>query len=221
LWTAPPNTIGPIIERIETHARRIVFLSAPWKTPHPFFQKPQPNPGLKLLAAIERLIESSGLQWTFLRPAMFASNALHWWAPAIRAGETIRWPYLGAATAPIDERDIAAVAVRTLCDEGHDHAEYVLTGPQSLTQLEQISIIGDAIGRSLRIEEMSPEETRAAWRSTWPAPVVDMLLTAWGAATGLPAFITTAVADITGSPARSFHQWTRDHAGQFHTLLRT
>src|SRR5256714_1293581 len=66
VWTAPPATIAPALERIAKYARRVVFLSAPIKTPHPFFQ--QPNPLRAMGEQIERLIESSGLQWTFLRP---------------------------------------------------------------------------------------------------------------------------------------------------------
>ena len=82
---------------------------------------------------IERLIEASGRQWTFLRPGMIAANARWWWAPQIRAGDVVRWPYLAVPTAPIDERDIAAAAVRALSEDGHAGAEYVLTGPQSLS----------------------------------------------------------------------------------------
>ena len=109
-----------------------------------------------MVEQIEQLIETSGLEWTFLRPGMFAANALSWWAQQIRAGDVVRWPHLAAPTAPIDERDIAAVAVRALCENGHAGAEYVLTGPQSLSQFEQVSTIGGVIGRSLRIEEISP-----------------------------------------------------------------
>jgi hypothetical protein len=38
------------------------------------------------------------------------------WGPQIRAGDVVRWPYVNAPTAPTDERDIAAVAVRALCE---------------------------------------------------------------------------------------------------------
>ena len=72
----------------------------------------------------------------------------------------MRWPYLDVPTAPIDPRDIAAIGVRALCENGHAGAEYVLTGPESLTQREQISIVGSVLGRSLRIEEMTPDEAR-------------------------------------------------------------
>jgi uncharacterized protein YbjT (DUF2867 family) len=55
----------------------------------------------------------------------------------------VRWPYAEAPTAPIHERDIAAVAARILCEEGHGGKDYVLTGPQSLSQFDQVSIIGE------------------------------------------------------------------------------
>jgi len=112
----------------------------PLKTPHPFFQ--QPNPSRTLVEKIELAIESSGLEWTYLRPGMFNSNTVAWWASQMRAGDVVRWPYLSVATAPIDARDIAAVAVRALCEDGHGRAEYVLTGPEPLTQAEQAKTIG-------------------------------------------------------------------------------
>jgi uncharacterized protein YbjT (DUF2867 family) len=213
VWTAPAVAVAPALERIAKHARRIVFLSAPLKTPHPLFQ--QPNPSRAIVEQIERLIETSGLQWTFLRPGMFAANALSWWAPQIRSGDLVGWPHLAAPTAPIDERDIAAVAVRALCQDGHAGAEYVLTGPQSLTQFEQLSTIGRVIGRSLRIEEISPDEARRELLTIGPTAAVNMLLDAWGAAIGQPAFVTTTVADITGAPARTFADWVTDHSAEF------
>jgi uncharacterized protein YbjT (DUF2867 family) len=213
VWTAPPAAAAPALDRIAKHAPRIVFLSSPLKTAHPFFQ--QPNPVRALGEQIERLLETSGLHSTFLRPGMFAANALRWWAPQIRAGDHVRWPYLAAATAPIDERDIAAVAVHALCEDGHAGAEYVLTGPQSLSQFDQISTIGGVIGRSLRIEEISPDEARSEWLTLMPAVIVNMLLDAWAAAIGQPAFVTSAVAEIAGAPARTFRQWATDHAAEF------
>jgi len=213
VWTAPAAAVAPALERIAKHAKRIVFLSAPLKTAHPLFQ--QPNPLRAMVEQIERLIETSGLQWTFLRPGMFAANALRWWAPQIRAGDVVRWPYLAAPTAPIDERDIAAVAVRALCEEGHAGAEYVLTGPQSLSQFEQVSAIGRVIGRPLRIEEISPDEARRELAGIAPAVGVNMLLGAWAAAIGQPAHVTSTVREITGAPAGTFLGWATDNAREF------
>src|SRR5262245_9900010 len=68
VWVAPPTAIEAALERIVKHAKRVVFLSAPIKTTHPFFQ--QPNPMRQVVGHIERLIETSGIQWTFLRPGI-------------------------------------------------------------------------------------------------------------------------------------------------------
>jgi len=213
LWTAPPTTVSAVIDRFASHTRRVVFLSSPHKTPHPFFQ--QPNPLARFHAEAERLIAAAGIESTIIRPGMFASNARFWWADAIRQRAVVRWPYAAAETAPIDERDIGAVAARALCEDRHDGGDYVLTGPESLSQAEQVSIIGAAIGRPIRFEELSPEEFRRETAGTWPAPVVDMLLAAWSAAIGRPAYVTSTVADVVGSPARTFCQWVLDHAEVF------
>ena len=213
VWTAPKTAVDAALERIAKRVRRIIFLSAPLKTPHPLFQ--QPNPSRDLASHIERRIETSGLEWTFLRPGMFALNSRHFWGPQIRAGATVRWPYLDAPTAPIDERDIAAVAVRVLSESGHGGMEYVLTGPDSLTQREQVETIGQVIGRQLRIEEIPPEEARESWAATMPGPVGNLLLDAWAAAVGQPAFVTSTVGEVTGTPARTFLEWVADNTSAF------
>ena len=214
VWVAPPAAAPAALERIASRARRIVFLTAPLKTPHPFFQ--QPNPSRDMTERIERLIETSGLEWTFVRAGMFAGNARHFWGPQIRTGDVVRWPYLDAPTAPTDERDVAAVAVRTLCEDGHAGAEYVVTGPQSLTQAEQVHTIGHAIRRSLRVEEMSPDEARSALLPVLGSPtVVNMLLNAWAAAIGQPAFVTSTCVEVTGAPPHTFFEWATDHAAEF------
>ena len=217
VWTPALTTAPAVIERIASHGsagpRRIVYLSAPHRTRHPFFQ--QPNALRALHEGMERLLGESGLDVAILRPGMFASNARHWWAPQIHTGNTVRWPYGSVATAPIDERDIGAVAARVLLDDEHARADYVLTGPESLSQADQIGAIGEAIGRPIQFIEMSPDEFRRETEATWPAPVVEMLVSAWHASLGHPAYVTSAVQDVLGAPARTFHQWAIDHAAEF------
>jgi nucleoside-diphosphate-sugar epimerase len=146
---------------------------------------------------------------TIVRPGMFASNALLWWSAAIRDGGAVRWPYGAAETAPVDDRDVAAVVARTLYEDGHAGGDYVLTGPESLSQAEQVSIIGEVLGRSIEFQELSPDEFRRE------GPAADMLLAAWKAAMGQPAYVTSTVSDILGSAPRTFRQWAADHAAAF------
>ena len=217
VWTAAPATAPGVVARLAKHpsplTRRVVYLSSPHQTPHPFFQQPNHMRGLH--AEIERLLEATNLEVTILRPGIFASNALHWWAPQIRNGDVVRWPYAAAETAPVDERDIAAAAARALLDGRHAGGDYVLTGPESLSQAAQVRAIGDAIGRPLRFDELSPDEFRRETAGTWPSAVAEMLLSAWRATLGRPAFVTSAVQEIVGSPPRTFYQWAVDNAAAF------
>ncbi|MEV4279950.1 NAD(P)H-binding protein [Actinoplanes xinjiangensis] len=212
VWTAPPQTASAVVERLAAHTQRVVYLSAPHRTPHPFFQ--QPNPMAALHAGIERLIAATSLEATIIRPGMFASNALAWWSASIRGGGVVRWPYGAAETAPIDDRDLTAVIARTLYEDGHAGGDYVVTGPESISQAEQVSIIGDVLGCPITFEELSPEEFRRHAPEA-ARPAVDMLLAAWNATMGRPAYVTSAVSDLLRTPPRTFRQWATDHATAF------
>jgi uncharacterized protein YbjT (DUF2867 family) len=213
LWNAPFGTTSGVVARLARSVGRVVLLSSPHQTPHPFFQQPNALAGLH--AGLERLIIDSGLATTIIRPGMFAANAIGWWAAQIRAGDEIRWPYGDVETAPIDERDIAAVAVRALTEDAHAGRDYVITGPASLSQAAQVRAVGDALGRRLRFHELTPDEFRRETAGVFPGPVADMLLAAWGAALGLPAYVTSTVAEVTGTPARPFAEWAASHAASF------
>jgi len=216
VWTAPPTSAASAIPYIAARVPQIIFLSSPHQTPHPFFR--QPNPLANLHAEIERLIQSSGIRWTFLRPGMFAANSLHWWAPTLRADPNvtiIHWPYAEAPTAPIHEADIGAVAAHALLENTHSGKDYVLTGPDSLTQALQIQILGEVLGRPLCLQEMSRAEAERDLLPGIPRAAISMLLNAWAAALGQPAYVTDSVYNLTGTPARSFRQWATDHAAAF------
>ncbi|MFE7524582.1 NAD(P)H-binding protein [Kitasatospora sp. NPDC057542] len=164
---------------------------------------------------IEALLADSGVRHTVLRPHGFAANALRW-AEEIRTGGVVRGYGGAAGLSPVDERDIAAVAVRALVEDGHDGARYVLTGPESPTQAEQVRIIGEAAGRLLRWEEIPREAARQRMLTTgWPPAIADGALDFIHARIAEPEPATTTVRDVTDRPARSFRTWATDHAALF------
>jgi uncharacterized protein YbjT (DUF2867 family) len=190
--------------------RRVVLLSASAVLDHD---------ERNLIGAMHREVEdavtASGLAATFVRPGGFAANALGW-APSIRAEDVVRAPYPELASAPIHERDIAAVATAALLEDGHEGAAYQLTGPHTLTQLEQVAAIGVAAGRDIRFEEQTPQQARAQLLRAMPAPVVDSLLHIWArlADTG-PEKILPTVEQVTGRPPSTFAQWAQEHSEAF------
>jgi uncharacterized protein YbjT (DUF2867 family) len=152
-------------------------------------------------------------QWTIVRPSTFAVNAL-WWANQIRAGDEVRGAHGDLAMAMLHEADIAAVAVRSLLD-GRVGEAYDLTGPEALTQAEQVRIIGEVLGRLLRWVELPRVRARTQLVADGlPESFVDVLLDVYAVMPRRPA-VTTTVADVTGRPARTFAEWVADHAAEF------
>ncbi|WP_329522139.1 NAD(P)H-binding protein [Spirillospora sp. NBC_01491] len=164
----------------------------------------------------ERAIEDSGLEWTFVRPGEFCTNALGW-RDEIRSGEPVRNAFAGAAMAPIHERDIAAVAARALVTDDLVGATPLLSGPESLTHPDMVAIIGAAVGRPARFEEITEAEAREAMLSRpYMRPgLVDVLMRLRATSVGRPAEISPEVERITGRPGRSFAEWAADHAADF------
>ncbi|HWO62341.1 MAG TPA: NAD(P)H-binding protein [Umezawaea sp.] len=160
--------------------------------------------------AVERALAESGLRWTPIRPLVLANNALNW-AESIRAERVVRLVHPDAVTAPVHERDIAAVAVAAVLDGG-EHVSEVLTGPELLTQQRQVELIGDAIGADVRIEELSEAEARERFGAS---QVFDAVLEFINAARtgGSPA--TSTAERVLGRRPASFAEWANDHAAEF------
>jgi hypothetical protein len=88
-----------------------------------------------------------------------------------------------------------------------------------MSQAEQVDAIGAALGRPIRFVELSPDEFRRQMADRAPASAIDMLLNAWQATLGHPAYLTSTVTDILGRPARTFRQWAADHADKFRVTV--
>lgn len=174
----------------------------------------QANPIAAYHAEIERALRDSALEWTFLRSAHMASNALPW-AAQTKSGDVVRGPYAGATSAPIHESDLAEVAVHALTEPGHAGQVYDLSGPESLTAGEQVELIGKAIGRPLSYHELTPETAREQMSAFIPPFILDTLFTGWADSVGVPATVHATVERITGHPARRFARWAEDRAADF------
>ncbi|MCG0069622.1 MULTISPECIES: NAD(P)H-binding protein [Streptomyces] len=165
-------------------------------------------------AEIEQALRGSDLEWTFLRPDVFAANTLMW-AAQTKAGDVVRGAYADATAAPIHEADIAAVAVAALTEDGHAGEIYRLTGPQSLSHADQAEIIGEVLGRPITYQELPVETVRRAMSAHVPGAILDGILKAWADSVGRPALVTADVEKITGRTARSYRDWVSDHAAAF------
>ncbi|MFL6119718.1 NAD(P)H-binding protein [Actinophytocola sp.] len=179
----------------------------------------------------EDSIERSGLSWTFVRPGPFAANSLQW-APSIRAGKPVRLLYAHSYLSSIHERDIAEVSTRALLRDGHAGARYHITGGDSITQAEQVALIGQAIGRELAFEDLTGDDARAVFHErigsrlqelvrdgiigrTDAPDIVETRIRYYVEALEGPVEIDRTVEKVLGRPARTFAEWALDHKADF------
>lgn len=164
---------------------------------------------------VEELLRKAGKDWTFVRPGGFAVNA-QTWAEEFRGGDVVRLPSPQAGRSLIHERDIAAVAVLSLLSDHHIGQTYEVTGPEVLTQAEQVQTIARAIGKEMRVEELSAADARQAMLAQGVDPALaDSAITYWASLITTPEPVTTTVPHLTGRPALTFTQWAKEHAAQF------
>ncbi|MCO1577042.1 NAD(P)H-binding protein [Crossiella sp. SN42] len=164
---------------------------------------------------VEQAVEDTGLEWTHLRPGMFAGNTAEW-AESIKLEGLAYGAYPQAAMAPIHERDIAEVGIAALLEDGHVYARYSLTGPETHTRVELVRIIGEVLGRELKFREQTPAEAVAFCRTLgYPDDVITMIEGYRAEASRRPDEVTDTVERVLGRPALSYRQWVQDHADWF------
>lgn len=165
----------------------------------------------------ERLIEASGMDWTFLRPTMMMVNTIQWWAGTIKSQGAVYFPGGKGKVSPVDPWDVAAASCAVLTQPGHAGQIYPLTGPEALTIGEMVQIIGRFLGKRLRYVSV-PSFAAAMWmrKSGLPGDVVKALAETMGALRRSEyAYVTDNVERVSGCKPRSFEAWCREHITAF------
>ena len=98
---------------------------------------------------IEQAVESSGLEWTILRPNNFFQND-EWSRAAILDHGVYPQPIGSVGVNRVDVRDVAAAAANALTQAGHAGKKYPLSGPDSLTGEDVARAYSLRLGRPVR-----------------------------------------------------------------------
>jgi uncharacterized protein YbjT (DUF2867 family) len=164
----------------------------------------------------EAAIAASGINFTFVQPSGFMVNAL-WWAKAIKAEGVLRSSTGDGKIPFIHTDDIADVSVKALTTRDHDRESLPLTGPAALSYPEMAAKIGNAIGKPIRYELVSDDESRKqqiAWDAA--APLVEARLSIFRAIReGRLAATTDTVERLLGRAPISFDRWAEQNAAAF------
>jgi (4-alkanoyl-5-oxo-2,5-dihydrofuran-3-yl)methyl phosphate reductase len=166
----------------------------------------------------EELIRSSGLDWTFLRPGMFMSNSIEWWAESIKSQESVFFPGgKKGRVAPVDPRDIASVAACALTQSGHGGKTYELTGPELFTIGEMVQVIARVLGKPLQYRDIPPIAAKLFLLKTgMDKPLVNALMEMLGTLRrDEGAIVTNTVERVIGREPGTFEAWCSEHIDAF------
>ncbi|MGW0565206.1 NAD(P)H-binding protein [Streptomyces sp. NPDC003016] len=208
-FALPVDTAPAVLKKIEAKARRVAFVSSVGV--HIGLEPVDNN----CHAYIEQLLERTTLEWTFLRTTGFHCNAMGF-AAQIRTGDVVRYPYGAATRTSVDESDLAAVGAKALTSDGHARKKYLVSGPEELSQAEQVRIIGEVLGRELSWQDIEHGAARQAMvDSGWPPSYADGALDYFATLTKEPEVGSKVVEEVTGTPARTFRSWAVERADAF------
>ncbi|SNX62826.1 uncharacterized protein YbjT [Streptomyces sp. TLI_55] len=165
-------------------------------------------------AAAEAAVVDAAPVWTLLRPGRFMSNALHW-AGQLRGGDEVAIPFADRPAASVDPADLAEIAALALTTDEHAHMTYELSGPESLTPAQELSLLGRVLGRDLRVRPVPPEAARAGMaRYGFPPEVVDAIMRRT-LEDDRGADVLPTAAKVLGRPPRTFARWAAAHGEAF------
>jgi NAD(P)H dehydrogenase (quinone) len=108
---------------------------------------------------VEEMLVAAGFDLTVLQPTAYMQNILGAWDGIVGDG-IFRFPYPAATRLSlVDLNDVGEAAAIVLTQDGHEGAVYELVGTPPLSQIEVASLLGTALGRDIRAEEVP----LAAW----------------------------------------------------------
>jgi uncharacterized protein YbjT (DUF2867 family) len=168
-------------------------------------------------AESEDRIKASGAASTFLRPNGFMQNMVIYNAAIVRGQNSFYGSAAGGKVSQVDVRDIGAVAVRVLTEDGHTGKTYTLTGPAALSNLEIAAILSSVLGREIRYVNLPPAEMKQALLGAgmpeWNASgIIDLeaLYREGGAST-----VSPDIEHVLRRKPIAYEQFARDYASNF------
>jgi uncharacterized protein YbjT (DUF2867 family) len=173
--------------------------------------------GGRLHRQAEKMIEDSGISFTFLRPNFFMQNFVNFLSQMIREQGSFYLPTGDGKVSFVDIRDIAAVAVQALTNNNHSKKAYTITGPEAISYEDAARILSEQVGKKISYMNVSEEQTREGMKSMgmneW---FINSMMELYEITRmGYALQVISTVEEVTGRKPISFSQFARDYAESF------
>jgi uncharacterized protein YbjT (DUF2867 family) len=224
LQTLPTPNVADICSNIINEAKKngvkyVVKLSAMGAS------DPEPKSTvLRLHGEEEKILEDSGIPYTFLRPPAFMQNFVTQFGHTIKTQNAFYVPAEDAKMSFIDSRDIAAVTAEILTKNNpgssrqhYENKAYDITGPDALSYGQAANILSSVAGKKISYVNITEEDARKGMKhigmGDWFIDIMMELFRIIRA--GYGSETTTVVEDITGRKPISFAQFAKDYVEAF------
>jgi uncharacterized protein YbjT (DUF2867 family) len=161
--------------------------------------------------ACEKILMSSGADWTVLRASFFNQGfSEDFLLDPILAGE-VMLPAGDVGEPFSDTDDIADVAAAVLTEDGHVGGTYELTGPRALSFAEATATIAEATGRDITYTRIPLEGFHAGLTAGGvPQVIIDFLVDLFATVLdGRNTVVGDGIERVLVRPARDFADYAR------------
>jgi len=167
----------------------------------------------------EKIIEESGIPFTFLRPPAFMQNFITQFGYTIKTQDAFYVPAGDAKISFVDARDVAAVSVRALTSDSQQHIgkTYAITAQEAISYGQAAEILSKEVGRRISYVDIPEEDARKGMEENgMDAWLIDAIMEFYSIIkAGRASQTTNIVEQITGHKPISFSQFAKDYAKFF------
>ena len=164
-------------------------------------------------------IKASGKHWTIIHPIAMMDFAFAALPPQIAMAGVVFGISGRSKVGFVAASDIMRVLATVITQPGHEHQEYVCSGPEALDMPTVVAQLGSVLGRELDYIDLPEGElkTLMVQFGGQDADMVERLifsqLRAWR--DGHANVVTGAVEQITGQAPMSVREWFEDHRDDY------
>jgi uncharacterized protein YbjT (DUF2867 family) len=176
--------------------------------------------GSRLHRQVEKMIENTGIPFTFLRPNFFMQNFVNFFSQSIKEQDAFYLPAEDGKVSFVDVRDIASVAVQVLTknsDGTHNGKAYVITGPEAISYGDVARILSEQLRKKISYVNISEDDARKGMKDTggddWTINYMMELFNI--IRMGYLSQVSSVMEDVTGRKAISLSQFAKDYSGAF------
>ena len=171
---------------------------------------------IQQIKEVDKALKESGLLWTSIKPTFFMQN-LMMASPTIQSDGNIYWDWESGKVGMIDVRDVAECALGALTGKAEQGREYILTGPESISMYDVADSFTKTLGKDIHYVAVPHNATKESMMDMgFPEFIVDGYVELdKGFSEGIADTTNNNVEILSGHPARSIDDFTRDFRNYF------